>query len=46
VRKGEPELKQALDEYLVGMRKAGTWSRLVVQYFGDRALSVLGRAKE
>ena len=46
LRKGDVELKKALDEYLDGLRKAGTWSRLVVKYFGDRALSVLGRAKE
>jgi len=39
-------LKKALDEYMDGQRKAGAWSRLVVKYFGDRALSILGRAKE
>jgi L-cystine transport system substrate-binding protein len=46
VRKAEPELKGALDDYLVGLRRSGTWSRLVVKYFGDRALTVLGRARE
>jgi ABC-type amino acid transport substrate-binding protein len=46
LRKRDVELRQALDAYVDGMRKAGTWSRLVVKYFGDRALSVLGRAKE
>jgi len=46
LRKGDVELKKALDEYMDGQRKAGAWSRLVVKYFGDRALSILGRAKE
>ena len=46
LRKGDVELKKALDEYIDGLRKTGTWSRLVVKYFGDRALAVLGRAKE
>lgn len=45
VRKGEPQLKAALDEFLQGARRAGTWNRLVVKYFGDRALEVLGRRK-
>ncbi len=46
LRKGDVELRQALDTYVDSMRKAGTWSRLVVKYFGDRALAVLGKAKE
>ena len=46
VRKDEPELLRALDDYLGNLRKTGTWSRLVVKYFGSDALAVLGRAKQ
>ncbi|HET7291588.1 MAG TPA: transporter substrate-binding domain-containing protein [Vicinamibacteria bacterium] len=46
LRKGEPELLRALDEYLGNLRKTGSWSRLVVKYFGDDALAVLGRARQ
>jgi ABC-type amino acid transport substrate-binding protein len=44
-RKNDPELLRALDEYLGNLQKAGTWSRLVVKYFGSDALAVLGRAR-
>src|SRR5262249_40657803 len=44
VRKSDPVLRQALDEYLGDIRKGPSWSRLVVKYFGEDALSVLGRA--
>jgi ABC-type amino acid transport substrate-binding protein len=30
-------------EYLIGVRRSAVWSRLVVKYFGDEALHVLGR---
>jgi membrane-bound lytic murein transglycosylase F len=43
IRKDEPDLKAALDEYLGNLRKGPSWSRLVVKYFGESALSVLGR---
>ncbi|MCL4819635.1 MAG: transporter substrate-binding domain-containing protein [Vicinamibacteria bacterium] len=46
VRKGSPALKAALDDYLANVRKSATWSRLVVKYFGEKALDVLGRAKQ
>ena len=35
-------LRKALDAHLGNLRKT-SWSRLVVKYFGDRALEVLGR---
>jgi hypothetical protein len=38
-------VRAALDEFLGNVRKGTTWSRLVVQYFGDQALAVLGRAR-
>jgi len=45
-RKDAPELLRALDEYIGNLQKTGTWSRLVVKYFGNDALAVLGRAKQ
>jgi ABC-type amino acid transport substrate-binding protein len=45
VRPADAQLLQALNDYIAGMRKAGTWSRLVVKYFGDRALTILGHAE-
>ena len=44
VRKGDPELRRALDEHLDNSRKTGSWSRLVVKYYGAGALQVLDRA--
>lgn len=45
VRKEDGDLKRALDEYLVDLRRSAVWSRLVVKYFGDEALQVLGRKR-
>ena len=43
LRKEDKELKAALDEYLVNVRKSATWSRLIVKYFGEQALKALGK---
>ncbi|HJS59091.1 MAG TPA: transporter substrate-binding domain-containing protein [Vicinamibacteria bacterium] len=43
VRKDDKQLKAALNEYLENFRKGPSWSRLVVKYFGEQALAVLGR---
>jgi polar amino acid transport system substrate-binding protein len=45
VRKEDSALRTSLDDYLTNVRRSETWSRLVVQYFGDQALAVLGRAR-
>jgi len=45
IRKEDNSLEAALNEYLDNLRKGPSWSRLVVKYFGDQALAVLGRAK-
>lgn len=45
VRKEDTALRTALDDYLANVRRSPSWSRLVVQYFGDQALTVLGRAR-
>ena len=46
VRKTDPALLRALNDYLGGVRRTATWSRLVVKYFGDDALVVLGRRRK
>jgi len=43
VRKQDPQLRAALDEYLTNVRRSPSWSRLIVKYFGDEALRVLGK---
>jgi ABC-type amino acid transport substrate-binding protein len=43
VRKGDALLLAALDDYLGNFRKSPSWNRLLVKYFGDQALAVLGR---
>jgi ABC-type amino acid transport substrate-binding protein len=45
VRKQDAELKAALDEYLRAVRQGPSWSRLVVSYFGDGALAVIGKVQ-
>jgi ABC-type amino acid transport substrate-binding protein len=44
VRKTDPMLRQALNQYLRDLRNSAAWSRIVVKYFGEDALAVLGRA--
>ena len=44
VRKTDPSLRQALNSYLLDLRKSPAWGRLVVKYFGEDALVALGRA--
>lgn len=46
VSKSDTALKAALNEYLSDARRGQTWSRLVVKYFGQDALGVLGRASK
>jgi ABC-type amino acid transport substrate-binding protein len=46
IRKKDPELLRAFDDYLANLRKSATYSRLVVKYFGNDALRVLGRARK
>ena len=43
VRKEDEQFRAALNEYLENFRKGPSWSRLVVKYFGEQALAVLGR---
>jgi ABC-type amino acid transport substrate-binding protein len=43
VRKGDAALQKELSAYLENTRRGAAWNRLVVKYFGDQALEVLGR---
>jgi ABC-type amino acid transport substrate-binding protein len=45
VRKEDPELLAALDEYVGNVRRTPTWSRLVVKYFGADAPEILKKAR-
>ena len=44
VRKEDSQLLSALNVYIENTRKAGTWNRLVVKYFGQNALQILHAA--
>jgi ABC-type amino acid transport substrate-binding protein len=46
VRKTDPELKRQLDDYLQNLKRTASWGRLVVQYFGEDALRMLGRSHD
>jgi len=45
VRKGDAALLAALNEYVDGIRRTPTWSRLVVKYFGEDAPEILRKAR-
>jgi ABC-type amino acid transport substrate-binding protein len=43
VRKPDTKLRAELDAYLENLRSGASWNRLIVKYFGEKALTVLGR---
>jgi hypothetical protein len=45
VRKADAALLMALNVYIENVRRTPTWSRLVVEYFGDAAPEILKRAR-
>jgi ABC-type amino acid transport substrate-binding protein len=45
VRKEDTALLQALNEYIDNVRRTPTWSRLVVEYFGNSAPEILRKAR-
>ena len=45
LRKSDTKLQAALDEYLGNVRRTPTWGRLVVKYFGEKALVILGKVQ-
>lgn len=44
LRQQDAKLKAELDAYIENLRSGPSWNRLVVLYFGERALSALGRS--
>ena len=44
LRKEDAKLKAELAAYIGNLRSGASWNRLIVTYFGEKALSVLGRA--
>ena len=45
VRKTDPALKAALDDYVEAFRRSPAWNRLVVKYFGESAPAILKKAR-
>jgi ABC-type amino acid transport substrate-binding protein len=45
VRKGDTALLAALDSYVENLHRAGSWNRLVIEYFGENAPEILRRAR-
>jgi peptidoglycan lytic transglycosylase F len=45
VRREDAALLQALNEYIDNLRRTPTWSRLVVEYFGNSAPEILRKAR-
>ena len=43
VRKQDLKLKAEIDGYIENLRSGASWNRLIVKYFGEKALDVLGR---
>ena len=43
VRKQDVKLKAEIDAYIENLRSGASWNRLIVTYFGEKALTVLGR---
>jgi membrane-bound lytic murein transglycosylase F len=41
LRKDDPQLRLALNEYITNVRRSATWNRLVLKYFGDSASEIL-----
>jgi ABC-type amino acid transport substrate-binding protein len=45
VRKQDVQLRAEIDSYIELLRSGASWNRLILTYFGDKALIVLGRAR-
>jgi membrane-bound lytic murein transglycosylase F len=41
LRKNDPQLRLALNEYIENVRRSATWNRLLLKYFGDSATEIL-----
>ena len=43
VRKQDVKLRAEIDAYIDNLRSGASWNRLILTYFGEKALTVLGR---
>lgn len=46
LRKDQPKLLGALNDYVDNLKRTPTWSRLVVKYFGESAPEILKKARD
>jgi len=46
VRKQDPALRAELGSYIANLRSGPSWSRLLVVYFGERAVSMMARGSK
>jgi ABC-type amino acid transport substrate-binding protein len=46
LRREDSVLRATIDEFLFGTRRSGAWNRLLVKYFEEGALQVLGKASQ
>jgi ABC-type amino acid transport substrate-binding protein len=44
LRKEDTELRAALNDHIGRVRRSGAWSRMVIKYFGENALTILQQA--
>jgi ABC-type amino acid transport substrate-binding protein len=46
VRPGDVELRRALDAYIENLRRSPSWSQMVLRYFSEGALRLLGQSRQ
>jgi len=46
VRPGDAALRQALDDYMRELRRSPSWSRMVLRYFSEGALRLVGQSRQ
>jgi membrane-bound lytic murein transglycosylase F len=46
VRPGDAALRKALDAYIQDLRRSPSWSRMVLRYFSEGALRLVGRSRQ
>jgi ABC-type amino acid transport substrate-binding protein len=44
LRKEDTQLRAALNDHIGRVRRSGAWSRMVIKYFGENALTILQQA--
>jgi len=46
VRPGDAALRRALDEYIMALRRSPSWSRMVLRYFSEGTLRLVGQGRQ